>query len=181
MYPCERLTLAIHPRASLDGKTARSLNRVAAALLLFLGTSSLVGADIVVRLINARKGVPLPRKPVRLWSMSPPGPWGRWDGYLEAITGPEGAATFHVKNPLPESLIIHTGMGGYWEECLPNDRAGFDVREILVAGISKEGHCPPNVARIDQKFEAKPGEVYVFVSHLSLWERIRYCNKWGCR
>src|SRR5439155_13811034 len=148
------------------------------ALPFLVGASRSLPAEIVVHLIDARTGAPIPRKPVRVWSLNPP---RQWDGYLEEKTGPNGTAVFQLRSPLPESVIIGTGMGGYWEECRPNDRAGFEVSEILTSGGSKMGACLFNIPNIDRKYQARPGEVYFFVVHLSFWEHLIHCGKWGCR
>jgi hypothetical protein len=144
-----------------------------------LALSTLLSAsDIMVHLINARTGKPIADKPVRMWFQNPP---SRQGGYLEERTGTNGVAVFHLKDPLPSSITVHLGMGGYWEECPPNNRAGFDVKEILQSGVAREGACPPHLQKIDQKFTAKPGELYLFASHLTVLERMTDCNELGCR
>jgi len=134
--------------------------------------------DVVVHLINARTGSPIPAKRIRMWSRTPA---RGWTGYLEQATDSNGVAIFHLKDPSPDGIVVHTAMGGYWEECLPNDRLGFDVSDIVRSGVAREGACPPNLRRIDDKYSPKPGDLYIFVSHLTLWERITHCGEWGCR
>jgi hypothetical protein len=71
-------------------------------------------------------------------------------------------------------------MGGYWEQCIPNDRLGYDTREVLSSGVSKMGAClfSPN---LDRKFHPKAGDLYLFAEHLSFWEHLIHCGKWGCK
>jgi hypothetical protein len=109
--------------------------------------------------------------------MNPP---DLWKGHLEKVTGADGAARFELQQPLPKRVYIAPGMTG-WEYCPPNDQAGFGLTEILEHGVSKEGHCPPDLPNISQRFQLQPGDVYVFASHLNLWERIRHCGHWECR
>ena len=69
-----------------------------------------------VHMIDARSGLPVANKPVRLWTRD--AAEGRNDpGYIQELTDSNGVATFHVVDPVPSYLFIHIGMGAPWEEC----------------------------------------------------------------
>ncbi len=153
---------------------------LAAVLALCVSATASSAADVVVHLVNARTGRPIAHKPIRMWLLDGPPYRGR-PGYLEQKTGSDGTAVFQLSEPLPARVDVRTGMGGYWEECPPNPFSSFDLRVVLTGGISEEGPCPPSLPRIDRRFVPKPGELYLFVSHLSLRERITHCGEWGCK
>ena len=131
--------------------------------------------EFVVHLIDARKGAPIAGKPVRVSFVNAARP-----GYLQQKTGDDGTAVFRLSDPVPKYVLLHLGIGGYWEECTPNDKA-YSVSDILSSGVSKMGACLFNIPNIDRKYQARPGEVYFFVVHLSFWEHLVHCGKWGCR
>jgi hypothetical protein len=91
---------------------------------------------------------------------------------MEERTENNGIAVFRLSEPLPSQVQIHTGMGGNWRDCSPNDHPGFDVTEILASGVSREGYCG-KFAKIDKSFNASPGEVYFFAVHLTFLERLK--------
>jgi hypothetical protein len=124
--------------------------------------------EIRVRLINARTGKPIPGKPVRIDSADPS---GLWRGYLEEKTGRDGVAIFRLTPPLPRKVDIFLGMGGYWAGC---SRGDYSVEEILKKGaIWEVEHCL-NLPRIQDRFNPRPGEVFYFAVHETLWEHLKY-------
>ena len=152
----------------------RSKTLVIAVFGFFMlaGVPAASGADIVVRLINARTGEPVRGKPVRVWLIDGGPPYIQRRGYLEQKSAADGTAVFRVGEPLPSYIGIRTGMGGRWEDCIPNDQPGYDVKEILASGISQEGYCG-QLPKIDKRFSPKPGEVYLFAVHLTFWEKLK--------
>jgi hypothetical protein len=67
-------------------------------------------SNIRVHLINARTGLPMANRPVRLWTHD--AAQRRNDpGFVQALTDSNGVATFHVTDPVPSYLYIHVGMG----------------------------------------------------------------------
>jgi hypothetical protein len=148
-------------------------------LLALLATPTTADMVVRVHMIDARTGKPIPKKPVRMWVFDAPNHQIR-PGHLEEKTDSGGVATFSVSDPLPEYFDIHIGMGGYWEECSSRGQPEYSAREILDSGTSRKGSCsPPSLPKTDLTFAPKPGEVYLFAAHLSLWEWIRYCGRRG--
>ena len=94
-------------------------------------------------------------------------------------TDKNGVAAFRFSDPLPERLIIRSGMAGYWEECSPNNRAFYLFAQILKTGFSEEGLCG-DVPNISTKFQPNPGDVYIFPVHHNLWQRLTKCGDFGC-
>ncbi len=147
-------------------------------LLAFLGGTMPARAEVVlhVHLINARTGEPIPRKPIQVWIADHAR--GLSNRSLHGQTATDGVAVFHIADPFPSGLYIHTGMGGYWEEC---GRPNYDPKLIMNSGISRMDPCLLNIPNLDRQFHPKPGDVYLYVVHLNLWERIRHCGEWGCQ
>lgn len=147
-------------------------------VLLTPNTPAPQPATITVHMINARTGKPIPHKPVRMWLIDGGPPYRlRSSRYSERTTSDDGTAVFDFRDPqlsgpVPYGVLIHSGMGGYWEDCTPNDRANFELGQVLSSGVSREGDCA-KLPKIDNQFHAKPGEVYLFAVHLTLWEKLR--------
>ena len=152
--------------------TSSILRLTLAVMLLNLPCPSGLRADSVVRvhMIDARTGKHIPKKPVRMWVIDAPDQWR--PGYLEEKTDSNGVAVFHISGTTPSLFRIRIGMGGWWEECSPNDRAGYSAEEILVSGMSKEGFCGklPNIA---EQFHPTPGDIYIFAVHDTFGERLK--------
>jgi hypothetical protein len=124
-----------------------------------------------VHMIDARSGLPIASKPVRLWTHDTAQQRNN-PGYVEEMTDANGVATFHLKDPISSYLYIHIGMAAPWDECFPDAQNGFVTQEVLESGISKESACwkLPNIA---QKFHPTPGDVYIFAVRNTLIERVK--------
>jgi hypothetical protein len=153
-----------------------------AFLLVTSGRLVAEGPVIRVHLVDGKTGKPVRHKPVEIVSidvkkLSDPDAWSR---YAERVkTDGTGVAVFHLPERPPKSVTIRIGMGGYWEQC---GSPGYKIQEILDHGIEWSGPCPAGIAAGNQiKFEAQPGDVFLFTVHLTVWERMKYCNQFGCR
>jgi hypothetical protein len=122
-------------------------------------------------MIDARSGMPIADKPVRLWTTDV-AEYRDHPGYVQAMTDSNGVATFHVPDPKPTYLYVHTGMGGAWEECSSNNRTGYIAKDVLESGISKEGFCG-KLPDISDKFHPSAGDVYIFIEHESFFQRLK--------
>jgi hypothetical protein len=98
---------------------------------------------------------------------------------IEKSTDADGVAIFRLSLPLPPVVDISGAMRGYWHPCIPPN--GYNVEEVLSRGVSAIGNCIGNIAGIEQRYHPKPGQVYCFAVHLTLWERLKHCGEWGCR
>ncbi len=157
--------------------TVRPLIAVVLALSFAMTSSA---ADVAVHLINAKTASPIPNKPVALilyYGSKYKEPFIVFKGK----TGPEGTAVFHLPEPPPARLRARIGMGGYWEQCTPNDKASYDTGEVLEHGVSEIGVCSKKALGVNKKFKPQPGDLYLFAEHLNLWERLTRCGEWGCR
>ena len=145
-----------------------TLSLIRLLIVLAIVTSCAQGDSTVrVHMINAHSGSPISNKSVRLWTREIPEE-RNYPGYVRQVTNSAGVATFDLTDPIPSYLYIHIGMGRRWEECFP-DTEGFVARDILDSGVSRETRCwrLPNIA---SKFEATPGNVYIFAVHDSLFD-----------
>jgi hypothetical protein len=48
----------------------------------------------------------------------------------------------------------------------------FDAKEVVEKGVVGKNECRTKFAKMNVKFEAKPGQIVYFVAPLSFWERI---------
>ncbi len=159
-------------------KRATAVSFVAFVILGPLSACVRADALLRVHMIDAKAEMPIAGKPVRVWVFDASGQ--KRPGYLEEKTDKDGVAQFHFSDPLPSRLIIHNGMGGYWEECSPNNRTSYNLSEILETGFAEEGFCG-NLPNIASKFHPNPGDLYIFPIHYSLWQRLNHCGEFGCR
>lgn len=143
-------------------------------MLMLLGLATFCSkaeSTIRVHMIDARSGMPLAGKPVRLWTTGV-AEYRDHPGYAQTMTDSNGVAIFHVPDPKPTYLYVHVGMGGAWEECSSNNRTGYIAKDVLESGISKEGFCG-KLPDISGKFQPGAGDVYIFVEHNTLLHRVR--------
>jgi hypothetical protein len=166
----------------------RSAISVAAAVFLLCGTGRAAEDFVIhVHFINGKTGKPVPHKPIQVWDTRPqspvmPGTVSARPSSWREKTDSDGVATFHLPGPPDYMVTIHLGMGGYWEECSRPPYAGptFRMWEVVAHGVVNNRSCPPWAQKSEYHFKAVPGDVYFFAMHLTLWERIKHCDEWGC-
>ena len=131
---------------------------------------------ITLRLIDARNG-----QPYTLWKApfqislykADPTKGFRSDadlranglGVLRKIPDAKGEVRFPLPDPTPGLIRLDSAF-----------RIGctyflFSVREVFEKGVVAKNECRTKFAKMNLKFEAKPGEVVYFVAPLSFWER----------
>lgn len=157
-------------------KRTESLLRWSVVLLL-LGVAPVCSrAESVVRvhMIDARTGQPIASEPVRLWTTYV-AEYRDHPGYVQQMTDSNGVATFHVPDPQPAYLYVHTGMRGAWQECSSNNRTGYVAKDVLQSGVSSEGFCA-KLPDISAKFHPAAGDVYIFVQHNGFFQRLKPQN-----
>ena len=156
---------------------------VAAATIALLLPVALLGAgdfEIHVHLINARTGKPIPRRLVEVVRVGHPQPVA--PGTISARpfhwhekTDGEGVAVFRMPGP-PRGFWMSIGMGGggnYWLQC---NNPGFWPGEVVDHGVVPALRCPPWTHVPSWRFRAEPGDVYIFVVHISFWQHLRHCG-----
>lgn len=154
-----------------------------AAAVAMLAPAAVSGAGnfvIRVHLINAKTGKPIPRKSVDVVRVDHPQPVVpgtisarpfRW----EEKTDGDGIASFHLPGP-SRGFGMNIGMGGggnYWLQC---NNPGFWAQDILDRGVVPPVQCPPWTHVPSRHFRAKPGDVYIFVVHITFWQHLRHCG-----
>jgi hypothetical protein len=131
-------------------------------------------ATVTVRLIDARNGRPytLWKGPllVALYKVEPARALRSLAeqqandlGTLRQVPAANGEARFTLPVPMPGVIALLTPLG-----C---SNQLFDVREVVNNGVVGKNECRTRFAKMNVKFEAKPGELVYFVAPLSFWER----------
>jgi hypothetical protein len=146
-------------------------------ILGLVASSAMADSVVRVHMIDAKTEMPIANKPVRVWVLDSASV--KRPGYLEEKTDKDGVALFRFSDPLPAYLVIHNGMGGWWEECSPNTRVSYALREILEMGFAEEGFCG-DLPKIATKLHPNPGDVYIFPVHYTFWQRLTRCGEFGC-
>lgn len=128
------------------------------------------GATVRVHLIDATTGRPVPGELIRMWPVLP---IGVSQAGLEERTNHDGVATFRLRVPPPQRIMVGPSprKDARWAPCGWEE---FETREIMDRGASKEGTCWARVTKINNEFHPGPGEVYIFATRLTLWQRL-----WG--
>lgn len=148
----------------------------ACALGLLLGCPGLSAEPVVitVRVIDARNGSPYKKLRLRVdllraaWSSRAyrigSNPWAEnlIATKLET-TNDKGEVTFDLPVPLPGVISVDTGRTGCG--------AGyFDTRAVIETGVVGENGCRTKFAKKHVKFQAKPGEIIYFATHVGFFE-----------
>lgn len=85
-------------------------------------------------------------------------------GTVRQFPDGNGEVRFALPNPMPGIIEIPAVLTG----CGPGK---FDAKEVVERGVVGKNECRTKFAKMNVKFEAKPGEILYFVAPLSFWER----------
>jgi hypothetical protein len=143
-----------------------------AGLIFVIAVVQSFGVDhaVYVHVVDARSGRPVPGRTVEIsWNIV----HQRHRQTVRVQADQDGIAAFRLTEPVPAWLGVNVVKSGYWYPCSPDM---YDSSEMLTTGISKEGGPFaakfPNIA---DKFRPKPGEVFLFICHISFGE---YLKEW---
>ncbi len=121
--------------------------------------------DIMVRLINVRNGEPIIGRVI--WLDLKEDRVRNPKATLEARTGADGVATFHLNAPLPPHIFVYVASGDI-KSCGPG---GFSTEEVVRKGVvAEKGKCDPK-GKLNGKFSPRPGEIIDFGQIRRWWER----------
>jgi len=146
------------------------------ALVMLVGCPRLPAEPVVitVRVIDARNGNPYKKLALRIdflraeWSSrvyrigSDP-----WRENLIATelqkTNDKGEVIFNLPTPLPGVIWVFSGPMACGTEY-------FDAKAVLERGVVGENHCNTRWAKKKVNFQAKPGEIIYFATHVGFFE-----------
>ena len=136
------------------------------ALLITLAPSVLTRAVpakvISVRLIDNASGRGVQN--VRVWLyLGDPRPHGA--PYLEERTGEHGTAVFRLNPPLPDQLLVYDEV----DRIRSCSHGILRTKLVIYNGVVADNVCDPK-GKWNSRFEAKPGEIIVFVRRLRWWD-----------
>ena len=130
---------------------------------------------VTVRFIDARNGkpytLPMGHCEIDLYRSDP----NRYNtvaerqaielGTIRALPDSNGKVKLTLPSPMPMVIAIPTFRLG----CTP---ILFDAKEVVEKGVVGKNECRTEFAKMNVKFEAKPGEIIYFVAPPSFWERV---------
>jgi hypothetical protein len=120
-------------------------------------------ASITVRLLDAKSGKPLARSTVTLTVTEN----GKVIFQSHLNTTSNGIAILSLPEPIPERI----GLTYATPDLGSCSDLAFPTGEILTAGLVSKNRC--YAGELPHPVTARPGEIVLFGSPLTLWERIR--------
>jgi len=150
---------------SMRSNVKRAVRAATWFMLASWGPYHGLAQDVRIRVIDVGNGRPLAKKRIRI-DFSNGYPEQRVGPLLR--TGPDGVATLHLSQPLPQRLFVVVDTGGYtsWSPCSKLD---FQVSQVLLSGKVAE-RTPCKTTLHDQlNYKAGPGEIVVFTKRYSRW------------
>lgn len=148
---------------------------VLGAALAALGYAA-ESTTVTVRLIDARNGKPYTLWkgpfPISLYKVDPAKGFNSEAeldandvGTVSNVPDANGQVRFALPSPMPGVMALD---GAVKIGCA---YAFFNAREVVERGVVAKNECRTKFAKMNVKFEAKPGELVYFVAPLRFWER----------
>lgn len=139
------------------------------AALLVLATSTISAQIITVVVLDARSGLPISGRNVRISIPDPrtqtPTPHPSFMNF-DAKTGSNGKAQVDLLGHLPPRIYVSES-GGFSTQCSPHV---YKLQDVLSIGILAKNGCNKKVSA---KIQAQPGEVIIFSKPESFMDRLR--------
>jgi hypothetical protein len=140
-------------------------HRFAAFLIvLAVSTPTCLAQVVTVRLVDVKSLRPLKGTIVRL-RFQDLHPLRIRSDYLDGVTDKEGRAAFELPEPTPDRVLVEPQIQN-WDMC---SHLAYETPKVLRSGVVGQDFC----RYADLGFSAKPGEIVLFVRHISFWERLR--------
>jgi hypothetical protein len=145
------------------------------ALGLLLGCPGLFAEPVVVtiRVVDARNGKSYPKLPLLVellraeWSLQGYKTDAEARANLMArevkTTDDKGEITLDLPTPLPGVISVWSGpmgCGSFY----------FDTQAVIANGMVGENHCKTKWTKLKINFQARPGEIVYFATHVGFFE-----------
>jgi hypothetical protein len=164
------------PRSWLKRMRPKALLRLEALLILFVTAQLCRAQQVNVRVINIDTGKEITGFKIVIGPEVNP-EVARLDVVdihtmsVKLETDRKGVATYEMIRPVPETLVLRVA-SKRWAECA--SLSSVSVLESLRSGVMQDNNCPSKAIK-DRTYQAKPGEIVMFVRHISLLAKL---EKW---
>ena len=155
----------IHPEAAGRRALRKFIYTTLGLIFVFITCARTLSASkiITVRLLDAKTGKPLAKNAVTLTVSEN----GKVVFRSHSNTNSNGVAVFNLPEPIPERI----GLTYATADLGTCSDVEFPTGEILTAGLVSKNRC--YAGKLPRAVTARPGEIILFGSPLTFWERTR--------